>query len=210
VLGPGGEVLTVAVRGGGASLKTEHTVAYQTGYRTEPHSGLAFDVTGFYNVYDKLLTVNTITPLLSQYGDGMSGRSFGVEAVGRWQATRIWRVDAQYGRLHTALTDIRSPSGIIVPLRDPTQQWQLSSQLNLKRDWQLDASLARVGRLESYNVPGYSRLDIRIGGPLLPGVSLTLAGQNLLNGTHLEFGGSDGVARSRIRRNAYLKLGWQF
>ena len=86
--GPNGEVITVSIRGGGASLKTEHTVAYQAGYRAEPHSGLAFDITSFYNVYDKLLTVNAVTPLLSQYGDGMSGRSYGMEALARWQATR--------------------------------------------------------------------------------------------------------------------------
>jgi iron complex outermembrane receptor protein len=219
--GPTGQLIAVRYRGG-ADLKTEHTNVFEVGYRAEPHSGLALDVSAFYNDYENLRTENAVMSferdpgpphavLTHQYADGMNGKSAGVELLGRWQATRKWRIDAQYDRLHTVLKNIGTTSdATILSMRDPNQQWQVRSQVNLTAAWQLDASLARVGRLHSVNVPAYSRVDMRVGGTLTPGIAVALVGQNLLEARHWEFGGPDGVLLSEVRRSASLQLTWQF
>jgi iron complex outermembrane recepter protein len=219
--GADGQLVVLGVRGD-ADLRTEHVNAFEAGYRAEPQSALALDVTVFYNDYDELLTENSVlafetspgpphVALLRTLSNGMSGRNFGAELLTRWQATRMWRIDAQYNRLHTVLKNIgTTPEATSLGRRDPGYQWQLRSQFTLTDAWQLDASLARVGRLQSVDVPAYSRVDVRLGGPLTHGVNLTLVGQNLLAARHWEFGGLEGVALSEVRRSAYLKLAWQF
>jgi iron complex outermembrane receptor protein len=219
--GATGQLLVLGLRGG-ADLATEHTNAFEVGYRVEPHSALAFDVATFYNDYDGLRTENAVTSfvtdsgpphlsLVRQYANGMSGKASGAELIARWQATPLWRLDAQYNWLHTTLRNIGTTAeATSLSRRDPNQQWQVRSQLNLTKIWQFDASLARVGRLQSVDVPAYSRADVRLGGQVRPGINVSVSGQNLLQARHWEFGGFEGVLLSEVRRNADLKLTWQF
>ena len=149
--------------------------------------------------------------LVRQYASGMSGRTFGAELLARWQVAPMWRLEAQYSRLRMNFKDIGTTlEATTLGNRNPEQQWQVRSQLNVTDAWQFDASLARVGRLQSIDVPAYSRVDARIGGALAPGVNLSLVGQNLLDGSHLEFGGQEGVLFSEARRSMHVKVTWQF
>ena len=219
--GAGGQLTVIGIRGG-TDLRTEHTNAFEAGYRAEPRPGLAFDVTAFYNQYEDLRTEHAATIFettqgppriarIRQYSSGMSGRNFGAEVLARWQAAPMWRLDAQYNRLRTDLKNIgNTPEALLFSNRNPNQQWQLRSQVNLTDAWQFDASLARVGRLQSVDVPAHSRVDVRLGGSLKPGLDLSLVGQNLLESRHLEFGGFEGVHFSEVRRHVYLKATWQF
>jgi iron complex outermembrane recepter protein len=220
-IGAGGQLTVIGIRGA-ADLKTEHVNAFETGYRIEPHPGLAFDVTAFYNQYDDLRTENAATIVettggpprtarIRQYTSSMSGKNFGAEMLARWQVAPVWRLDAQYNRLQTDLKNIgTTPEATLFSDRNPRQQWQVRSQVNLTRTWQFDASLAHVGRLQSVDIPAYSRVDARLGGSLGAGINLSLVGQNLTNSRHLEFAGFEGVHFSEVRRNVYLKATWHF
>ena len=163
--GAGGQLTVLGIRGN-ADVRTEHTNAFEAGYRAEPRAGLALDVTAFYNVYDDLRTENSVTTFettqgpprivrVRQHANGMSARNFGAELLARWQVAPIWRLDAQYNRLRTDLNDVgTTPEALPWSLRNPSQQWQVRSQLNVTAAWQLDASLARVGSLQSVDGTG--------------------------------------------------------
>jgi iron complex outermembrane receptor protein len=58
-------------------------------------------------------------------------------------------------------------------------------------------------------VPGYTRFDARLAWHPAEYVELSVVGQNLTNGRHLEFMTSGRVS-SEARRSVYGKITWQF
>jgi iron complex outermembrane receptor protein len=218
--GAGGSLVVLGVRGG-TDLETEHANSSEFGYRFEPRSDLAFDVATYYSVYDNLRTEHLVTgfttvpvphvTILRQYVNGTKANTYGLELLARWSASRRVRLNTGYTAAHTRLRDIgNSAEALEQSDRSPTQQWQAGAQLDLAHGWTADASVLRVGRLHSIDVPAYSRVDIRVGGPLAQGLDLSFVGQNLLDAHHWEFGSFEGIYLSQARRNGYLKLTWQF
>jgi iron complex outermembrane receptor protein len=79
---------------GNPDLQSEAVLAYELGYRLQPHPRLWFDVATFYNVYEHLLSVEPGEPrpedshLLIPFttDDKLDGESYGAEVAARWQA----------------------------------------------------------------------------------------------------------------------------
>lgn len=219
--GAGGQLMVVGIRGN-PDLRTEHTTASEIGYRIEPGTHLSFEVAAFYNVSRDLKTENAATAfettpgpphvlLLRQFASGMGSESAGAELLVRWRPAPIWTIEGGYDWLQTHLRDIgTTPEALIVSDRNPTHQARVRSQVNLHRSWQLDTTWMYVGALTSVDVPGYVRADVRIGGSIGPGLSLTLVGQNLLTPRHQEFAGFEGVYNSEVPRSWQAKLAWAF
>jgi iron complex outermembrane recepter protein len=59
-------------------------------------------------------------------------------------------------------------------------------------------------------VPAYVRTDARLGWRLTRGAEISLAGQNLLDGRHLEFAATDYLQPSEPGRAVQLKVTWAF
>jgi len=75
----------------------------------------------------------------------------------------------------------------------------------------LDTALYHVSSLVSQQVPGYTRVDARLGWHIREQVEVSGAVQNLLDNRHLEFNGPDVlVVPSESRRSAYGKVTWSF
>jgi iron complex outermembrane receptor protein len=67
-----------------------------------------------------------------------------------------------------------------------------------------------VSALTGLDIPGYVRTDARLGWRVTRAVEISLAGQNLLNGRHLEFAPTYYVQPTEPGRAVQLKVTWAF
>ena len=82
-----------------------------------------------------------------------------------------------------------------------------SLALDLNARWVDDLVINASGVADE--VPGYAELNLRLGWTPTQNLELSLAGQNLLDSQHPEFGAS-GPARVEIERSVYAKLALRF
>jgi iron complex outermembrane receptor protein len=212
---------------GNKEFESQRILAYEAGYRVQAHNRLSLDIATFYNRYDRLLTAepgmpffevdpfppHLVIPLVLD--NRMRGRSYGVESSVVLDVTPAWRLAGSYSFIRTRLKrDIGSLDTTSKEAGEgysPQHQFQIHSNTRLPGNLELDASLYRVSRLVYPSVPGYSRLDLRLGWRFAERVELSAVAQNLLDDRHLEFGGKEpGVQSSFVKRSAYGKLTWTF
>jgi iron complex outermembrane receptor protein len=211
---------------GNDNFKPETVRACEAGYRIQPNSKLSVDLATFYNFYDRLRTqepgipffegnpapAHVVIPLV--FSNLMRGESYGAEASLNSNITQSWRLGGSYSFLRMQLhpySESRDTLSKAAEGANPQHQFQLHSYFRLPRNFELDASLYHVSRLASLQVPKYTRLDVRLGWRVAERVEISVAGQNLLDGRHLEFGGNQVAALTSLaRRSAYGKLTWSF
>ena len=92
----------------------------------------------------------------------------------------------------------------------PSRQVHLRSYLDLSRTLQIDAAVYYAGSLAALGIPGYTRLDTRLGWRPTRDVEFSLGLQNLLNDRHAEFLSEVLVRKTEIGRSAYGKVAWRF
>ena len=84
-------------------FQAEHLWAYEAGYRGQPLPRTSLSVSVFYNVYDDLRTNEVIAgaspgePFIF-VGNGLTGRTYGVEAWGGYDVLPWWRLSAGVSR----------------------------------------------------------------------------------------------------------------
>ena len=94
----------------------------------------------------------------------------------------------------------------------PRHQFSLRSWLNLPGNLELDSWLRYTDDMNDYDLDNYFSLDVRIGWQVSDTVNISLAGQNLLDDRHLEYGPSTllNTEVTEIERGFYLKILWEF
>ncbi|MCM3874079.1 MAG: TonB-dependent receptor [Pyrinomonadaceae bacterium] len=222
--GPGGIPVLVSVFGS-PGPKSETLQAYELGYRAQPHRRLSLDVATFYNAYDRLTSFEPGLPFFetdpqpalvvpTYYGNLLYGETYGLEAAVNLEVTRRWKLRGSYSFLRLQLhRDAASTDTISEGAEgyDPRHQFQLHSYLNLWRSFDLDTALYRVSRLSGQQVPGYTRIDSRLGWHARENVEISGGVQNLLDNRHAEFNGPDTlVVASQVRRSVYGKVTFRF
>ncbi|GAB6043159.1 TonB-dependent receptor plug domain-containing protein [Endothiovibrio diazotrophicus] len=217
-------------------LAAETVTACELGWRGEPSPGLAIDVAGFYQRYQRLVTVEPLPAALvadpapyhlqlsNRFTNGMRGESYGLELSTRWQATPRWRLSAGYAwlreNMHLDPGSVDTVAEMAGEGSAPEQQLTLRSHLDLADRWEFDALLALVDRLDAVtavsaagrdaaSMDGYARLDLRLGWRPRKGLELSLGGQNLLDDRHPEFSSLD-VLPSEVPRSIFGKVTWRF
>jgi iron complex outermembrane receptor protein len=148
-----------------------------------------------------------------QFGNQAAGHTYGVEIATNWSLTKKWRLTGNYSWFRYGLN--RSNLAPYSTAEDvegssPANQVQFRSQLDVSRKVSFDTGVYYVSALTGIGVPGYVRSDARLGWMLNRTVDISLAGQNLLNGRHLEYISNDYVLSSEPGREAYLKVTWSF
>jgi iron complex outermembrane receptor protein len=140
------------------------------------------------------------------------GRSRGLEMWGRWQVIERWRLtgglvqqDIQTRTLPGSL-DVSAATGL--GINDPSHYWSLRSSHDLADDLQADFMLRHVGSLPQPALPAYTELDARLAWQPRRNLELSLAGQNLLQSSHAEFGAP--AMRQVFGRAVALKLALRF
>ncbi len=222
--GPQGMLDVVAVSGSPA-FQSETLVAYQTGYRVQTGRRLSLDVTGYYNVYNRLETSEPGTPYVVakpfpyllipyHYANMMYGRGRGVEASAVYKPYDSWRLSLGYTWLDLDLR-LSKPSHDTsgrTNTADPAHQLQAHSYLDLPFHLQWDAGAYWVGAIASQGIPAYTRLDTRLGWRPTGWIEFSISGQNLLEARHPEFFGAlEGASQMlEIPRSVFGEIVWRF
>jgi iron complex outermembrane receptor protein len=195
---------------GNPDFQPEQITAYELGYRGLLFSDLNLSVSLFHNVYEDLRSIEvtpvTLLPLI--WGNGIEGTVQGVELWGTWQAAAWWRLSAGFNYQEVDLNFRPGSSGLLGVAQagnDPQIQASLRSYMNILDDVTLDANLRYVGALPDPAVPEYAELNARLGWDVTEEFSVSLAGFNLLHGSHREFSPGDAIPRS-VYLQTRLKL----
>jgi iron complex outermembrane receptor protein len=216
---PGAPATILAVFGS-RNFVSEELLAYELGYRLQPHPRLALDVAAFYNVYDRLLSIEGPgPPQLSPSGvvipfvlaNNLEGETYGVEVSANYQIANWWRWQAGYTYLHmqlrtkpgsTDMTSVASGEG-----SSPQHQFFWRSWLDLPANLEFDTTLRYVDALSNQNVSQYVAVDVRLGWRPRKNLELSVVGQNLFDHRHLEF---SSTLRTEIQRAIYGKVIWRY
>ena len=222
--GPDGLPIIATVIGN-RNTKSERFRNYELGARVRAGNRLALDITTFYTVYNRLTAFeqgpilfeveplpHLVLPLL--FNNRMHGESYGLEASANLDLTRRWKVRGGYSFARPDFrNDVEDPIATVAEEEGgiPRHQFQLHSYLKLFGNFELDNSLYRVSRLPAPQIPGYTRLDLRLGWRVRESLELSLGLNNLLDDHHPEFNGFDLlVLTSQVKRSIYGKATWRF
>jgi iron complex outermembrane receptor protein len=185
---------------GNRDFRTEKLTAYEVGVKAQPFSGLSFSATGFYHHYNDLRTVETISGpafLNLQWGNGLKGHSYGLEAWASASPLPWWTVSAGATLLKENFDFKDGASGIIGTSQngvDPGHQFNLRSSMDLGRSVTFDMDFRAVGRLKGV-VPAYAELGGRVAWNVSDHLALSVSGANLLHKRHVEYAGGDAISR---------------
>ena len=221
---PGGAFGLVTVSGN-PNTKVEQLRDFETGYRAQINRRLSLDVTGFLSFYKNLQTTEPQTPFFTLspgpphlvipliFDYKAHARSYGAEAFANWNVTNRWRISPGLTMLNMSVT--RDPSSQDSHHRAAARllsQAQLSGALIYQSGAQLrvgsDRRLYRP--VDRGNIPGYVRLDTRIGWRIGESWELSIAGQNLLTPRHAEFPDSQFIDHMLDQRSIFGKITWRF
>jgi iron complex outermembrane receptor protein len=178
------------------AISSENVAAYELGYRARiPRIG-ELSISTFYNKYDRLRSLDTTgTPSpLFRFGNGNNAVTYGVEIAWNMYILNWWRLRGGFTYLHETFGDptpLTYNKSYLLEAVDPEAQVLLQSIMNLPKNFQLDV----VGRyvadlpasLTSKEVPAYADVDVRIAW-VHKRFTFSVAGKNLANDTHVEFG----------------------
>jgi iron complex outermembrane receptor protein len=212
---------------GNRDFHAEQLLAYELGYRWQVAPSVALDLASFYNHYTGLESLEVGTPFVNN-ATGQTiipvidrnltdGRSGGVEALVTYSPLTYWRLSLTYSYIDMSLDahGLDLNRGRFEEGSTPRNQAGVRSYLDLPFGLELDVQFRALSRLRSLpsivtgeGLDGYEELDVRLGWQLNPRTRLSLDGQNLLHGNHIEFGAPG--QRSAIRRSVYGKVSWEF
>jgi iron complex outermembrane receptor protein len=198
------------VLNGGPAFRSEVATVYELGYRAQASPHLWYSAALFHNVYDHLRTVEP-RPGGAQIENRMEGNSTGIETWGSYQATRTWRLSAGLTALRERLRlkpDSRAAAGPSTEGNDPAHTWTLRSSHDLAGGHEVDLALRHVSALPNPTVPAYTALDLRWGWKVRRDLEVSIAGMNLLDRSHPEFGAP--ATRGEVPRSVLLKTVWRY
>jgi len=208
---------------GDSSFDSEKVLAFELGYRAQPLTSLSFDVAAYYNVYNDVRSLEPGAPILNFPGPGLvtvplvaenelDARGYGVELSSAWRVVEFWRLDAGYTLM---LLDIEQQNSLdpTAPGQEkdtPAHQFHVRSRVDLPWHFEVDTAVYWVDNVSNQNVRDYARLDARLGWHPLPSLELSLAGQNLAERRHDEFGPSFTALPTSVPRSFYGKVTWHY
>ena len=208
---------------GNPNTEVEQLRDYETGYRAQISGRLSLDVMGFLSFYKNLQTTEPqvpyfnpasgylVIPLVFDYK--ARAVSYGAEAFATWNITDRWKISPGLSLLNVSVTrDASSQDSAIehTPGRAPRRSYQVRSFINLGRGFEWDQTLGYTGPLAAGNIPGYIRLDTRLGWHWEEHWDFSLAGQNLLSPRHAEFPDIHFVDHMQDQRSVFGKITWRF
>ncbi|ADM10713.1 TonB-dependent receptor, plug [Parvularcula bermudensis HTCC2503] len=211
---------------GSDKVESETLVSLELGARFRPAPGISVDLATFYNDYDNLRASSlqapqpgilngemaTIVPLT--VADVVSAQSFGTEMVANWQVKPNWRLQGTLTLIDFNTDDLDDPTLIATPAgsRDPASQATFRSLHDVNDRINFDFVVRYVDNLEDFDIDDYTQLDIHGSYDLSDRVSLSVAGRNLLDDEHYEFGVDPSYATlpTAVERSFFISLTAQY
>jgi iron complex outermembrane recepter protein len=196
---------------GNKDFQSEQVWAYEVGYRALFTSRFSVSVSGFFNAYDDLRTVETATPtvfLPLRWDNQMEGHTYGVTAWAKWQVTDWWRLEPGFALLRKELQFKPGASGLLGVQQsgnDPRGTGLLTSSMDLGRARTFDFTIRHVASLPDPALPAYTEMSARFAWRLSPVWELSVFGTNLLHASHLEY---PATAGTQINRSIMAEARW--
>ena len=205
---------------GNRDFDSEKLLAYELGYRTQLSDYLSFDLAAYYNDYDDIRTGEVgSTPLPTPpYPPGTlptpldnkaEAVTYGVELGANWKVTDHWTLSGWYTLMKVDVNvDADSTDTMTEPTDEdtPTHQIHFRSRMNLPWNLEFDTLLFHAGDVPNQNTDEYTRLDLRLGWRPIERVEVSVAGQNLVDRRHEEFGDGYFTLRGSVPRGVYGKI----
>ena len=208
---------------GDSGFDAENLLAFELGYRAQPLTQVSFDVAAYYNVYDDLRSLEPRAALISFPAPGLvtvplvaenrlDARGYGVEVSGAWSVIEFWRLDAGYTLMMLDVEQDNSADPSAQGQEDdtPAHQFHVRSLVDLPWHFEFDTALYWVDHVSNQDVRDYARLDARLGWRPWPQLELSVAGQNLAQDDHDEFGPSFTALPTSVPRSFYGKVTWRY
>ncbi len=217
-----GSPATMGIITGYNNFDSEVLTAFEIGYRAQPVNHLSFDAAAFYNVYYDLQTIESGTPAPPDFSipicvrNKMNGNAFGVELAAKWQALEWWNIKGSYSyiklQLHTEgdSTDTFAEDDFEDDI--PNHQFSIRSMMDMPGNLELDSWIRYVDSVPAANADSYITLDVRLGWKPTDKIELSIAGRNLLEKRHKEYGTSSIINTqvTDIERSAYIGITWKY
>ena len=205
---------------GSRDIRSEDLLAYEVGYRAQTTERFAWDVAGFFNVYDNLVWTTMGTPFFENTylvlpavgSNNERGQSYGVELAGHWTPSDSWRVSASYTFLKINIDNPPGPPNPVsykagVEGSSPRNQAQFHSFWDIGYDWEFGLALRYVDNLSYQAVPAYIDMNARLAWVPSENFELAIVGQNLLNTRHPAFNAEYyNTDRAEIKRSVFAKV----
>lgn len=219
---------------GGPQYQAEKLLAYELGYRFKPDLDISLDVALFYNDYTQARGIDFSSPSTQFHagenpyydGDGtiansMKAQSYGMEWLLNWKPFYWWTAELAYSYIKTDFQSLRGPRNFSSENGyNPQHQLSFRSSFQPAETIDLDFWYRYVDDLPlnplatsvvREKVPGYSTMDARLAWRPINGLEVSITGQNLLEGRHVEFEQEAlSPPRTSVPRSVYFKLDWRF
>jgi iron complex outermembrane receptor protein len=206
------------------SFAPEQLNGYELGYRRLLGRTFYVDIAGFYNHYHDLFSEDIIGStyfeddpapphflLPAQFRNGLYGYTKGAEIAPEWRPVSFWRLRGSYSYLHMNLGRLPHSGDVgtapIIVGSSPQHEATVQSAFDLSKKLQLDLVYRYVSALPGQQVAAYSTGDARIAWRFNRQFEFSVAGRNLFQPSHFEYGG-DPLGLVGIKRSVYAKLTW--
>jgi iron complex outermembrane receptor protein len=117
------------------------------------------------------------------------------------QRLKIWRNASSRPGSLPALPAISSGT-------DPSNFWTLRSSYDIAQGHALDLTIRHTGKIRPALLRSYTTMDVRYGWKIRRDLELSVAGLNLADRWHREFGMIS--PPPEIERSLFVKLTWQY
>ena len=209
----------------------EQLNGYEVGYRQLIAKNFYIDFAGFFNNYHDLfsqdlagpISLETTLPfpvpaeppthllLPAQFRNDLYGFTTGAEVAPEWRPTSFWRLRTSYSYLNMNLSKQpgtalgATPASVVGS--SPRHEASVDSSWDLGKKLQVDFIYRYVSALPAVSAPAYSTADARIAWRFYPQLEFSVAGQNLFQRYHIEYG-ADPNGPVAILRSVYASLAW--
>ena len=205
---------------GNPAFQSEPMISYELGQRVKIGKNLSFDGAAFLNSYLReghgvalppvFIPPQGGTPgyleLPTQFQNAPDGHVFGAEVSAVWSATRRWRLNGGYSWLRQRV-DFHPWNTLA---KDPSQQFQIRSQLDLPRNFEFDVTAYFYGTTLPGGVGRYLRGDARLGWRPNENTEFNLGIRDALDPQHPEQISLRYSQAYQTRRNVYGGFLWRF
>jgi iron complex outermembrane receptor protein len=207
---------------GNPDFKSEQVIAYELGYRVEPHKRVSLDIAAFVNRIDGLsgFTPGTVffegtpaphlvQPAVTQ--NVYSGYSYGAEVSATWTPMDHLRIDAGYSWIGFDLRPDNSRGRT-----SPKHQVHVRSYLDLPHAVQLMGAAYYVSSVSTFDglatteIPSYIRVDVGVTWRPIDSLEVGVWGQNLLDPGHPEFTSYQTSALAEVPRAIVGEVTWSW
>jgi iron complex outermembrane receptor protein len=195
---------------GNPAFTNEKLIAYELGGRFQLGNRAQISVSGFYNDYSDLRSVE-ITPVSVfpiTWGNNMTGRTYGVEVWADYQVTSWWRLSPAVTTLTESFAFKPGANPLLGTSQaadDPKYQASLKSSMTLGDRLTFDADLRYVSALPNPRIAAYANLDARLAWAFTDKLEVSVSGHNLLHDRLVEY-----PQGSLIPRSVMAGLQWRF